>query len=507
MKIRIAFSVALATIAVTATAQPTVPNNVRTERGRQAPATPTSSSDQLRLSDAPRYFLDTIDSLNRIVTDEFRTAPGLSKNNYVARIFPVYNTEAIHIQSYLLRSVAYEGGIVEVMGAKGVTDSNDRPVQFLYVTAPDFMIPGIEEIVALSDVPGFLFFDGTGADLGSGPGAVAYRGKHRTASELAAILSATELSNIGALLFPPFADDATNTIYVVDNPVEMADNIATLEYFDRPPLQLLLDVTIYELDTTDMGRLGLQWDAWKRGLSGSFAFDNTAPAGQSLFGDGTFTTFLNLDPRFLVDFLNYTVQQGTSEIVTSTKLTMLNSENVASGLTSGQRGPLSAEPAVLQTGTPVIFPVLRSGGPGVVGEIDEVVLNSFEGVRLEMLPFIGEQSVTLRMRLAVNSVTGFSGLNNTPLLSERQLDTMVSVLDGGVLVTGGLDRIEVVESKSGIPYLMDIPVAGALFRVTQERKVTRKVLVSLQARILEGGVGPDAGMLSSVVLPPREAER
>jgi len=460
---------------------------VTTTRDKDVPSIPDEVLGKMNVSDQPRYYLDTIDTLNRNTSDYTRTAPGLAKNNYVGKIFPVYNTNAIELQSYLLRTVAFEGGVVEVMGADGVKDAAGKPVQYLYVTAPDFMIPGITEIVELSDRPGFKFYDQTGKDFGGGPGAIQYVGKHRTASELTAILGATELGNVGVFLFPPFADDSTNSIYIVDNPTDVADDLLALQMFDKPPLQLALDVTIYEISDGDRQRLGLDYDVWKRALSGSLDYEST---GETQWFDpqaDLWTTVLSLDATVLADFLNFTAQSGTSKVLTSTKITMVNSEDVPGGLSGGARGSSTGSPAVISALTAIPFTTTSSDGRSEIIDITSAA----EGIKLEILPFIATETATLTVNSEVFSLVGFSKETDTPIISSRTVSSVVNVKDGVPLVLGGLERTNNVESTVGLPFLKDIPVLKYVFGKEVKDTTTSKVLIVLRPDLVtaeEGGV-------------------
>lgn len=456
------------------------PTNVTTERYKSAPngLTP-STSGTANISDVPRYYLDTIDSLNRFADDENRTAPGLSKNNYIGKVYPVYNIQAIELQSYLLRTVAFEGGTVEVMGLQNVQDASGKSVQYLFVTAPDFMIPGITEIVELCDRPGFKFFDATGMDFGGGSGAIAYKGKHRTASELKGILSGTELGNVGAFLFPPFADDSTNTIYIVENPTDIADDLAALNLFDQAPLQVEVEVTIYEVTGGDDGTLGLDWEVFKRSLTGSLTYSSTS--GTEFFDDkgDVYTTFLSLDAGTLANFLNYTVRSGNSKVITSTKLTMINSEDVAGGLSGGARGTSTGIPARVESTRAIPF-----GSVNTSPEIGEVTDSAFEGVVVEFLAFIGTESITLDIDILVNSLVGFSEENATPIIANRSLNTVINLASGETIVLGGLEKTNMVNDVVGIPLLKDIPLVGKyLFAKTVKNTVNSKVVMVLKPRI------------------------
>ena len=311
------------------------------------------------ISDIPRYYLDSKDILQRSTGDLTRPAPGLAKNNYIIKTYPIRNTRAIELQSYLLRMLAFEGGVCEVMGLGGV-DEDGPETQFLIVAMPDFMEPGVDEFVSLCDVAGFKFYDATGRLNEDGiAGATQYVGKHRTASELLAILIGTEIGNVAGFLFPPFADDSINTIYMVENPTDVADDILALEMFDKPPLQVELHAKIYEVEGGEISDLGLDWDAWKRHISGSLdLFYNTTRTREEVRDRITDTTLLNdftrtrvrdlsalisLDSVVLADFLNYLVSINKVEVVTETYITMVNSEDV--GGLGGARGAATADAA------------------------------------------------------------------------------------------------------------------------------------------------------------------
>lgn len=459
---------------------------VTTQRYKQSASGVDAQASDVVLSKQPRYYLDTIDNLNRLTSDQTRPAPGLAKNNYIAKSYKIENAQAIEIQSYLLRSLAYEGGVVEVMGADGVKDESGKTVQYLFVTAPDFMIPGITEMVEQCDRPGFKFFDATGLDFGGGPGAVSYVGKHRTASELTAILAGTELGNVGAFLFPPFADDSTNTIYIVENPTDIADDLAALEMFDQPPLQIELEVNIYEIDEGNAGKLGLDWDAWKSFIGGQFTYESTAP--NTFFDSDTdiYSTLLTLDAGALADFLNYTVQTGTARVVTSTNLTVVNSEDNPGALSGGARGTATGTPAVIESMTAIPFTAFNYAGDSSVDGTNgrnETPMAAEEGIRVEILPFIATESITLKVNAEVHSLIGYTPKTDYPMISSRTVNSVVNLRDGEPVVLGGLERTHNVESRVGLPLLKDIPLLGYVFGKESTDKTTSKVLISLRPRV------------------------
>lgn len=456
----------------------------------------------------PRYYLDTVDNLTRFTDDATRPAPGLSKNNYISKSFPIYNCDAIEIQAYLLRMLAYEGGVCEVMSQPDVTDAAGLKVQFLFVAAPEHMIPDIAEMVKMCDRPGFKFADGTATTQ--------YVGKNRTASELKAILSGTEIGNVGGFLFPPFADDSINSIYIVDNPTDMPANLDALAMFDKPPLQLELTVSIYEIEDGNMGKLGLDWDAWKRFASGSFDYTSISDVNFFEENGDTMSTLLSLDARAVGEFLNYTSQTGTSKVLTSTKLTMVNSEDIPGGLSGGARGASTGVPAVIESITTIPYTVLQNdiGGTTSSNGLNELLplgdrgavvpygtttvsTDAFEGVRVTILPFIGVETTTLSITTQVNSLVGYSKGADIPIISSRSLTTVANVKDGSALVLGGLDKTNTTTSTVGIPGLKDLPVLKYIFGKESSNKSTSKVLISVVPKIKGAdGDSPSDAMIS-----------
>ncbi|MBI5154331.1 type II and III secretion system protein [Candidatus Poribacteria bacterium] len=457
--------------ALAARAQGQVPASARLDIKTDVPAqgAPASATDIKNFNaqgEATNFYPKPSDTEQDIL---LRTTG--QKNNYLVKTFPIHNTNAIEIQSYLLRSTAFESAIVEVMGKQGVIDpSTGEPVQFLIVTAPDFMMPGIEETVELCDIPGFVFYDGTGATNANGvAGAVTYTGKHRTASQLVSILSGTELGNVGVFLFPPFADNSLNSIYIVENPADIADDLAALEAFDKPPLQVEIKATIYELSDGDGHTLGLDWSAWKRYVSGNFNYTY-----QNDFDDTTvksYSALLDLDAVVLTEFLNYLVDEGKADIVTETSITATNDFDPSSA--SGQVGRIAR---IFSGNTiPFVTPPSSTADVSVSPERKDIQ----EGIELLITPYIAAESVSLDVAVAVSNLMGYVPETHFPIVSTQEATSFNSVGFGQTIVIGGLDRRVIVEETTGVPFLKDAPVLGYLFGKESKATRTSKLIVTL----------------------------
>jgi type IV pilus assembly protein PilQ len=67
------------------------------------------------------------------------------------------------------------------------------------------------------------------------------------------------------------------------------------------------------------------------------------------------------------------------------------------------------------------------------------------------------------------------------------------VADGETYVVGGLTQTTVSMSKSGIPVLVDLPIIGRFFGVTNRSETKRDLLILITPHIIDDGQPPETG--------------
>ena len=88
----------------------------------------------------------------------------------------------------------------------------------------------------------------------------------------------------------------------------------------------------------------------------------------------------------------------------------------------------------------------------------------------------------------VGEIISTGGLGGTvPSIDTRSGETQVLVADGQTVVLGGIYETERRETINKVPFLGDIPVAGALFRSKQRLDNKAELLIFVTPRILEEG--------------------
>jgi len=72
----------------------------------------------------------------------------------------------------------------------------------------------------------------------------------------------------------------------------------------------------------------------------------------------------------------------------------------------------------------------------------------------------------------------------------QQADNQILVSDGETAVIGGLTVTEVTVTKSGIPFLVDLPILGKLFGFTSQQENRRDLLILITPHIIDDLVAP-----------------
>jgi type IV pilus assembly protein PilQ len=72
----------------------------------------------------------------------------------------------------------------------------------------------------------------------------------------------------------------------------------------------------------------------------------------------------------------------------------------------------------------------------------------------------------------------------------QQADNQILVSDGETAVIGGLTVTEVTVTKSGIPFLVDLPILGKLFGFTSQTENRRDLLILITPHIIDDLVSP-----------------
>lgn len=182
-------------------------------------------------------------------------------------------------------------------------------------------------------------------------------------------------------------------------------------------------------------------------------------------------------------------------------------EAVVSALSTDSRFNLVTAPSVrARSGAATSFsvgesvPVLGSvsypegGGSTPVQSIDY----RDAGVLFTVRPVVQERVITLTLSQEISDfVKTTTGVNNTPTLTRRKLDTTLSLSDGDVVMLGGLTKTKDGDAREGFSFLPE-------FMKGRSKQSSRTdLLLILQVKKLDGSPVANFDKTQGVPIPPR----
>jgi type IV pilus assembly protein PilQ len=136
--------------------------------------------------------------------------------------------------------------------------------------------------------------------------------------------------------------------------------------------------------------------------------------------------------------------------------------------------------------TPIRTIDVGAQGQGSGGVARATVRTENTGIILRVTPMITGNQILLDIH-AERSNIGLAPSDLGATFNTQEADTQVLVEDGETAVIGGLTLIEKLKVRAGIPFLMDLPVLGALFRQQSERENKRDLLIMVTPHIIRDG--------------------
>lgn len=263
---------------------------------------------------------------------------------------------------------------------------------------------------------------------------------------------------------------ARNALIIQASRAEYQQWHGLLQELDRPARSALVMATVAEVRLTDTEQLGFQWivsEFMRSGYRvnmGTFAPGSTPAAAAGSFRIAV-ASILG-DPRGLL-----------TALASTNKIRILSNPSVMAR---------NGEQATIQVGQEV--PILTSqisnantGTSGGTSGILQTIQYRNTGVILKVKPVIhagGRIDLDVAQEVSAAQANE-TGVNSSPIILTRKVDTKLSVSDGGTVLLGGLMQEQRTKGSSGIPLLKDIPVVGPIFSTGMSDNSERTELVVL----------------------------
>jgi general secretion pathway protein D len=295
------------------------------------------------------------------------------------------------------------------------------------------------------------------------------------------------------------AEPATNSLIITASEPLYRNLRQVIEQLDKRRTQVYIESIIVEVQSENAAELGIQWQGLIGAGNQNVGFGGTNFTGPS--GPGSNIGVLGRDVNSILQLGNNTVG-STVTPAPGLNLGLLTKFNGTYGMSALLR-TLQAETGANVLSTPNLITLDNEEARIVIGKNIPIITGSYAqtGSATTVTPFqtVSRQDIglTLRVRPQI-SETGIvkmqifqevSSIQNQDfasgiILNKRNIESNVVVDDGQIVVIGGLMEDIYVDGSSGVPFLKDIPILGALFRYDSKKRTKTNLMVFLRPYIL-----------------------
>ncbi|MBN8543867.1 MAG: secretin N-terminal domain-containing protein [Alphaproteobacteria bacterium] len=256
--------------------------------------------------------------------------------------------------------------------------------------------------------------------------------------------------------------------------------------------QVLIEAKIVEVTLLDEFRSGINWDS---------------VVGRGRFG----LNFQSISDITTNNVMSFTLDEGTGGGDINDLVRLIQRFGTTRTMSSPRLHAINNQPAVLTVAqNRIFFEVQVTGGSSTSGggtvTTTQPSFNTTRrsipiGIIMTILPSVNLKTneVTLNVRPTLSRVVntvqdpgtvlaaqlaGATISNDIPIVEVRELDSIMKVKSGGVMVIGGLMEDTNTGQQDGVPGASEIPWIGNAFKSRNETTRKRELIVFIKATIL-----------------------
>jgi general secretion pathway protein D len=267
------------------------------------------------------------------------------------------------------------------------------------------------------------------------------------------------------------ADEVNNALVIYATPREYATVEAALHQLDTQPVQVFLEAAIAEVTLNNDLQYGLQY----------FYQPGPGTQNQITLSNGASSMIASAFPGFSYMFshgsniqviLNALANETHVQVISAPKLLVLNNQT-----------------ATLQVGDQV--PIETAQAVSTI-DSDAPIVNSIQyedtGVILKVTPRVNRGGVVMmdisQEVSGVDATATTAGISS-PTIQQRKIDSSVAIQDGETIALGGLITDSKTDTRSGLPFLQDVPLLGELFRTTTNNHDRTELIVLITPHVVD----------------------
>lgn len=282
-------------------------------------------------------------------------------------------------------------------------------------------------------------------------------------------------------------DATTNSLTIRDTEENVRLFAKLISSLDKDRAEVVMDVAIYEINKTDLLRLGNQIGATVNNVN---QLNNVGGSNQTVipftggFGAGL-TTRLATGLLIPSSVISAYQNKGNTKLLASTQIHAFNNEDSSARI--GQRVPV-------QTAQ---FVGVGNSTPGSNGVVSNVINYEQVGLTLKFKPIVfPNQDVQVAMEIESKDVAS-GGTFENPIFTERTIKGTARVQNNKTLLLASVAQDVQSNGRAGLPLLGWIPILGRLFATPTRDNRQVDIVIAVTPRVIR----------APAILPEDEVER
>lgn len=277
-----------------------------------------------------------------------------------------------------------------------------------------------------------------------------------------------------------FTVNSMNAIVMRGSRAKVAIAEKIVHDMDKPRAEVIVDVLVLETTKTRNKTLGFTPQSGARnGIqfpvsftgAGTAAAEGTGGLPVNRIGDVGWGSWSTTMPGFMMTAI---FSNSDTDLLQSPRIRI--ADNQQADLRIGDQVPIAS--GSFQPGV---------GGVGINPLVNTQFTFKDVGVNVSMTPKIhANRDVSMRVEIEISNVRDVVDIGGIqqPVIGQRTIQHDIRIREGEASVIGGLNQSRVFKTRSGVPFLGEIPVIGRIFSEEDVQRSESEILLVLVPHIV-----------------------
>jgi type IV pilus assembly protein PilQ len=294
------------------------------------------------------------------------------------------------------------------------------------------------------------------------------------------------------------SDTTTNSLIVTETRSKIGDIQDFVKNLDVRTPQVSIQSKIIFVDRTNLEALGLQYDFGAFDPADGPFFNKINPRIDPTSGDvfDKNTVVFGGDGVGAIANADAIITQPALQLVWQTTLGGYGFTTFLQALQQLDLADVQAEPsittvdnreAIIKVGEDIPVRIIDFSSQGGQTSAPKATVQFKEtGISLKVTPHVtNNRQVMLQIEAERSDIRTLSAADLGFTIRKQNAKNQLLVNDGETAVIGGLTVTTVTKSRSGIPFLVDLPVVGKLFGFNSDKEQRQDLIILVTPRIID----------------------